>query len=294
MLQESALDSLPPSQDSLEFPEEEASSQTADGSRGTKRAAATVDQDRLVQNAAAQKRYRIRQKNEKEQAKEKHAALERRMKSIEDLCSVMQSQIAMLEAAQRVQMQGCENSLRRAGSAADARHAEREANAVRCHSLVPPTPKTNEQCESSMASTVEAALQGQIPLEQMVMARIRAMLGIVKSGERPDIKTDQLLRSEIRSFWKEKQRFEQRFEGQGFGSGLEVFKSTLLVNAMDLAPQGQVDIDQELYAELMRCRDKAQYSSEVLDRVVAIRDSYGNNATPPHMAVHACTAQLAG
>eukprot|EP01043_Picozoa_sp_COSAG02_P068803 COSAG02_NODE_11555_length_1700_cov_11.261711_3_plen_48_part_01 len=48
-----------------------------------------------MQNAAAQKRYRIRQKNEKEQAKEKHAALERRMKSIEDLCSVMQSQIAM-------------------------------------------------------------------------------------------------------------------------------------------------------------------------------------------------------
>lgn len=276
MLQESALDSLPASQDDLGFPEEEASSgETADGSRGTKRTASTADQERLMQNAAAQKRYRIRQKNEKEQAKEKHAALERRMKSIEDLCSVMQSQIAMLEAAQRVQMKVQENSLGTTG----AESPPTEATAVHCHALAPPFPQpmVNKRCESSLTGTVELALQGQLPLEQMIMARIRAMLGIVNSGEQPNGKIEQLLRIELRSFWEEKRRFEQRLEGEGFagsGFGLDDAKSLLLVNAMDRAPQGQVDIDQELYGQLMRCRDKAQYSSEMLDRVVAVRDSY--------------------
>lgn len=288
MLQESALDSLPASQDDLEFPEEEASSgETADGSRGTKRTASTADQERLMQNAAAQKRYRIRQKNEKEQAKEKHAALERRMKSIEDLCSVMQSQIAMLEAAQRVQMKVQENSPGTTG----AESPPTEAKAVHCHALAPPFPQpmVNKRCESSLTGTVELALQGQLPLEQMIMARIRAMLGIVNSGEQPNGKIEQLLRIELRSFWEEKRRFEQRLEGEGFagsGFGLDDAKSLLLVNAMDRAPQGQVDIDQELYGQLMRCRDKAQYSSEILDRVVAVRDSYGNNATPSPMSLY--------
>lgn len=298
VLQESALDGLPPSQDSSieTLVEQDCPSPARDSSRGKKRAASTASEERLVQNAAAQKRYRMRQKNEKEQAKEKQAALERRMKSIEDVCSVMQSQIAMLEAAQRTQsqqqpdvamletadraqLQQHPDSANR-DCAIDTQHINwgltSEPHIKRERSVgAEALPTSNDHSEINTTSTAVMlqiqSVKRQIPLEQMVVARIRAMLSIVTAGKQPDTKTDQLLRHEIRNFWAEKQVFERQLIKE---SGMMDARWTLLMNAMDVAPQRKVDIDQDTYTSLMRCYDKANYSKETLERITALQDSH--------------------
>lgn len=283
MLQESALDSLPPSSDIVD---PSAFSPTLPGK---KRSAPAADQERLKQNAAAQKRYRMRQKNEKEQANEKHAALERRIKSLEDMCSAMQSQLAMLDESQRqMNMQQKSLSTDSVTSLGNAKDPAIVAHMLQRHS--PNTPLLRQSssagCQVDAKSAARMMLHSQIPVEKMAMARIRVLLNAANASEEPGVKTNHLLRLELRKFWSERERLiEQLRGGDHFGQ-----REKLLCSAMDMAPHGKVDIDQDLYDEMMRCHDKAAYTTEIVDRIAALRDSYGKCIT--YASYFACATSI--
>ena len=212
---------------------------------------------RLAANSQAQKRYRNRLKNEKENQQQKMEEMGSLLKELAQQNKVLSARVSMMEAAQKVTLAAItQEPLGGSSYEATPRHFERGYGRI-SEGL------GSEQIDGAEgAEQISGVMSALERIQGVTAARINALLVNVPKGEEADAETGSLLLQELHSYVSQKTRSKSRMNAAQ--------QMALLTLRSSHIP----DIDQTLLHNLKELLVPLQAMPERVARMVAHRESH--------------------